>query len=123
MENAGRGTDAGRTSPRVGLSGASQRPARDALRPGPGRATGKAGVGVGERRRSPRVSFQGCRYVGAMGSNESNAVRSAARFSATGLVATAFQQQASGLPPLPTDCRSVLQTRRRCRYLAAALQA
>ena len=119
MENAGHGTHAGRTSPRVGLSGASQRPARDALRPGPGRATGKAGVEVGERRRSPRVSFRGCRCVREMGSNESNAVRTAARFSATGLMATALQHLASGLTPLPTDCRSKLKPRCRCRYLAA----
>ena len=33
-----------------------------------------------------------------IGSNESNAVRPVAVYSATGLVATALQRQASGLP-------------------------
>ena len=37
-------------------------------------------------------------------------------------MATALQHQASGLPPLPTDCRSNLKLRRRCRYLAALPQ-
>ena len=79
-------------------------------------------MGVWERRSSPRVSFRGCRYAGEMGSMEGNAVRRVARYSATGPVATALQRQTSGLPPLPTDCRSMLKPRRCCRYLAALPQ-
>ena len=79
-------------------------------------------MGVWERRRSPKVSFRGCRYLGEMGSLEGNAVRPAARYSAIRPVATAMQLQASGLPPLPTDCRNKLKPRPRCRYLAALPQ-
>ena len=41
-------------------------------------------MGVGAGRSSPRVSFRGCRYVGEMESNESNAVQPSARSSVTG---------------------------------------
>ena len=69
--------------------------------------------------RSPRILLRGCRCVRGMGSMEGNAVRPLAGFSATGPMATVVQRQASGLPSLPTDCRSKLNLRRRCRYLAA----
>ena len=120
-----RGADAGRTSPRVRLRGASRSPGARRTAPrirlcnrkwrlGSCRKT-QVAQGVVQENANP----EDCKE---MEIGERNAVRPAAGFSATGLMATALQHQSSGLPSLPTDCRSRLKPRPRCRYLAALPQ-
>ena len=59
MENAGGGADAGRSSPRVKLSGAIRRPGARRNSPRAGQRNGKSRMGVGARRSWPRASAPG----------------------------------------------------------------
>ena len=58
-ENARLGLAKGAMHPGYGPAGETNRPAQDAMRPGLGVVTGKAGWGVDERRSSARASFSG----------------------------------------------------------------
>ena len=66
--SAGQGeADAGRTSLRARLFSAIQRLRARRTAPSAGQRNWKSRLGVGAGRRSPRVSFRGCRYVGEWG--------------------------------------------------------
>ena len=116
-ETAGCGLMQGAGRPGSGCGAQANAPAQDALRPGPVSAKGESRIGswrktqfaqgVVQENANPEDCNEG-------ESREGNAARPVAIPSATAPVGTPLQRQASGLPPLPTDCRSVSNLRRGC---------
>ena len=87
----------GAVHPGCGPGRQTSRPAKDALLPGLGVATGKAEWGLAKDAVRPGCEFAGdCRVR----EKERNAVRPVATWSATKLMETALQDQASGPSPL-----------------------